>query len=423
MTGGLGMLALAWRSAWSRRFGLCVVVASVALSTFLVLSLERIRQDVRTQFAQSVSGTDLIVGARTGGVQLLMYSVFRLGEATQNIRWSSAQAIAADPAVAWTIPLSLGDSHQGFPVVGTTGAYFEYFKHGDRQRLVMAQGRPFAGTFEAVLGAEVAERLGYRLGQRLTLSHGTGAFAADAHGDHPFEVVGILQRTGTPVDRSVHISLQGMEAIHRDWVGGVRVPGLVPVAPASGEPAPDLTPRSVTAVLVGLKSRTAVFGLQRSIAQYREEPLMAVLPGVALDALWQAVGVGERVLWVMSALVAGISLAGLVAVVVTGLEQRRRELSILRAVGASPARVLGLLLLEGVLMTVLGLIAGLVLWALALSGLGPWLQSAYGLDLRLAVGPGEGLWLAAIFGAGALASLLPGWRAYRLSLADGLHPR
>lgn len=119
------LLGLAARSAWSRRFVLALIVLSIALSTFLLLGIERLRQDVRQNFAQAVSGTDLIVGPRTGAVQLMLYAVFRVGSATNNIGWDSAQALAAQRQVAWTVPIALGDSHRGFAVVGTTPAYFE----------------------------------------------------------------------------------------------------------------------------------------------------------------------------------------------------------------------------------------------------------------------------------------------------------
>ncbi|MBA2721912.1 MAG: ABC transporter permease, partial [Methylibium sp.] len=273
------LLNLAAHSAWNRRFVLSLVVLSIALSTLLLLGIERIRTDVRENFSQSVSGTDLIVGARTGPVQLLLYSVFRIGSATNSIGWSSVQAIARHKAVAWTVPISLGDSHRGFAVVGTSRDYFEHFRHGNREPLVLAQGRPFESVFDAVLGADVARRLGYVLGERLVLSHGDGAMAANDHADKPFTVVGILQRTGTPVDRSVHIGLDGMQAIHLDWMAGAPLPGLS--VPADQVSRHDLTPRSVTALLVGLKSRAAVFSVQREVAGFEAEPLMAILPGVA----------------------------------------------------------------------------------------------------------------------------------------------
>lgn len=464
------LLQIAWRSAWHRRFGLGLVLVSVALSSFLLLAVERLRHDLRESFSQAVSGTDLIVGPRSGSVQLLLYSVFRIGQASHNMRWDSVQALQRDPAVAWVLPISLGDSHRGFPVVATTPGYFEHFRHGRREPLRLAQGRPFGAgpqaLFEGVLGAEVAARLGYHLGDRLVLAHGAGEIESDAHDEHPFQVVGVLARTGTPVDRSLHIRLEAMEALHQgSGPGGLGIPGLAGMAgmpgmaglaglgrpaaasraassattgqapgpapgatsgPGSEAALPDLealTPRSVTAALVGLKSRSAVFSAQRRIADHRGEPLQAILPGVALDELWVAVDFGERALLATGALVALVSLAGLVAVIVTGLEQRRHELAVLRSVGARPLQIAVLLMLEGSGLTAVGALLGTAA-ALACAHLaGPWVQSQWGLTLSTAwPSPEEWTLLAAVIAAGSAASLLPGWRAYRVSLADGLTP-
>ena len=425
------LLGLAARSAWNRRGTLSLVLLSIALATLLLLSLERMRADVRASFSQSVSGTDLIVGARTGSVQLMLYAVFRVGGATNNVRMTSVEAIAKHRAVDWVVPLSLGDSHRGFPVLGTTTAYFERFRYGEREPLAFTEGRPFRGDldglYDAVLGAEVAQALGYRLGQRITLSHGMAAAAggglpAADHADKPFTVTGILARTGTPVDRTVHVSLQAIEAIHLDWAGGAPMPG-VGIAPELARKF-DLTPKQVTAALVGLKNRVAVFNVQRFVAEYPDEALMAVLPGVALDELWDVVGVGERALLGMSAMVALVSLAGLVAVVLAGLNERRRELAVLRAVGAGPRHVLWLLACEGALVTLLGVAVGLVLTVLLVVAAGPWVQSQFGIGLKLSA-PTASQWmvLGAIVLAGVAASLVPGLRAYRMSLADGLSPR
>jgi putative ABC transport system permease protein len=419
------MLAVALASAWARRSTLLLVVLSVALSTLLLLGVERIRSDLRENFSQSVSGTDLIVGARTGAVQLMLYAVFRVGGATNNIRIESVQAIRQHRAVDWVVPLSLGDTHRGFPVLATTPEYFTRFLYGDRQPLVLAQGRAFDGSldgvYDCVLGAGVAEALGYRIGQRITLNHGSGAIAAE-HADKPFTVVGILAPTGTPVDRTLHIGLQGMQAIHLDWMAGAPMPGVK--ISADDARKVDLTPKQVTAALVGLKNRAAVFAVQRALADYSGEPLMGVLPGVALDELWDVVGVGERALLGMSALVAIVSLAGLVAVVMAGLNERRRELAVLRAVGAAPRHVLFVLASEGAVITLLGVAIGLAATVVAIVAAGPWLQARFGIGLTLSV-PTVQQWglLAAIVAAGFLASLVPGWRAYRLSLADGLSPR
>ncbi len=423
------LLHIASRSAWNRRGTLALVMLSIALATALLLGLERLRTDIRSSFSSAVSGTDLVVGARTGPVQLMLYAVFRVGGATNNIKMDSVRAVAAHRAVAWVVPLALGDSHRGHPVLGTTAEYFERFLYGDRQPLVLAQGRAFAGTldglYEAVLGAEVADALGYTLGQRITLAHGLAAAPGDLgteHADKPFTVVGVLARTGTPVDRTVHVSLQAIEAIHLDWAGGAPLPGVT-IAPEFARKF-DLEPKQVTAALVGLKSRAAVFNVQRFVGAYEGEPLLAVLPGVALDELWAAVGLGEKALLAISGLVALVSLASLVAVVLAGLNERRRELAVLRAVGAGPRHVLALLAAEGALVTLCGALLGAATAAAAVLGAGPWVQQRFGITLAAGAPTPEqwGLFGAVVL-AGMLASLVPGWRAYRLSLADGLSPR
>ncbi len=420
------LLMIAWRSGWNRRATLALVAFSIGLSTFLLLGFERVRSDLRESFSQSVSGTDLIVGARTGAVQLMLYSVFHVGGATNNIRMDSVRALEQNRSVAWVVPLSLGDSHHGFPVLATTPAFFERFQYGYRQHVVLASGRLFDGSldglYDTVVGAEVADALGYKLGQKITLSHGAGGPGGIEHADKPFTVVGILKRTGTPVDRTVHISLEAMEAIHLDWAGGAPMPGVA--IPAAMARKFDLAPKQVTAALVGLKSRAAVFGVQRFVADYPQEALMAVLPGVALDQLWDVVGVGEKALLALSALVAVVSFAGLVAVILAGLNERRRELAVLRAVGAGPRQVLLLLLVEGTLVALLGVGIGAVLVAASTFGLGPWIQSQYGIVLSAAA-PSDEEWklVGEIMLAGVVASLIPAWRAYRLSLVDGLSPR
>jgi len=407
------------KSIANRRLTVALTVAAVALAVAMLLGVERLRNDAREGFAQTISGTDLVVGARSGPLQLLLYSVFHIGNATNNVSWASLQKIAAHPQVAWLVPLSLGDSHRGFRVVGTTADYFEHYRHGRDHRLRFVAGKPFAGLFEAVVGAEVAVQLGYRPGARIVLSHGSGETSFAGHDDKPFTVAGVLARTGTPVDRSVLVSLQAIEAVHVDWAGGAPMPGVS--IPPEFVTRFDLEPKAVTAALVGLKSRIAVFRVQRFVNEFRDEPLLAVLPGATLQEMWGLIGVVERALLAVSALVVLVGLAGLVAVVVASLGERRRELAILRALGASPAQVFLLLALESVVMSVLGCLLGLAL-VLAVAALaGPWLQAHYGLLLS-AGAPSATEWalLGGVLLAALLASLVPAVRAYRYSLADGM---
>lgn len=416
------LASLAAHSAWNRRYTLGLTALAIALSCALLLGMERLRHDAHDSFAQSVSGTDLIVGARGSAIQLLLHAVFHIGEPGGNITWRSVQKLAEHPDVAWVIPLSLGDSHRGFPVIGTHPAYFDHFQYGAGQALRFSSGAPFSELFDVVLGAEVASRLAYRTGDPLTLAHGTGEGVLKEHGDKPFVVRGILARTGTPVDRSVHVSLEAIEALHLEWQGGVPLPGVS--IPARFVNKFDLRPKSVSAVLLGLRQRGAVFTVQRQVAALTEEPLMAVLPGVALSELWQIVDVGERALRLVSALVVAVGLAGLIATILAGLDQRRRELAILRSVGARPRDIFLLLACEGLGVTLLGIALGLALQIVLALLFGAWLEAHHGITLSpFAFTSGEWLRLAALLLAGFIASLLPGYRAYRLSLADGLTPR
>ena len=411
------ILRLAFRSLLARRLTVALTVLSIALSVMLFLGVEKVRTGARASFADTISDTDLIVGARSGAVQLLLYSVFRIGNATNNVTWESYQDIAARPEVEWIVPMSLGDSHKGFRVMGTTGAFFERYRYRGGRGLEIASGAPMADLYDAVIGADVAAALGYAPGDPIVVAHGLASFSH--HDDQPFRVAGVLAKTGTPVDRTVIVPLEAITAIHVDWATGARAPG--PGTPAEKIRGMDLTPDAITAALVGVKSRLKIFSLQRWINDYAQEPLLAVLPGVALQELWAIVGIAGTALIAVSGMVVVTALLGMVAMILSGLDARRREMAIFRAMGARPGVILGLLVLEAMLCAAIGagLGLGLVYGALALGR--PAIDAAWGLWLPLdPPGMTELAVLAAVIGGAGLASLIPAIRAYRLSLADGM---
>ncbi|WP_308366028.1 MULTISPECIES: FtsX-like permease family protein [unclassified Microbulbifer] len=337
-------LKLAWQSLAHRRGSVLLAVLSVAVSLFVLLGVEQVRSQAKSSFNRTVSGVDLIAGARGGQLNLLLYSVFHIGGATRNISWDSYREIARHPRVAWTIPISLGDSHRGYRVVGTSREFFTRYRYGRGRPLAFAGGGPFAGLYDTVLGAEVAEQLGYRRGDSLVLTHGLGRAGFSDHGDRPFTAVGVLEPTGTPVDRALYVSLEAVEAIHRHWPGATD-------GPAAGD---DLTPGSITAFMLGLDSRVAAFQVQRQINEFRGEPLMAILPGAALAELWQQLRGVENILLAISALVVLASLLGLGIMLLASMRERRREIALLRAVGAGPLYLFALVQAEALLVLLLG---------------------------------------------------------------------
>ncbi len=404
----------------ARALTVAMTVLSIALSVALFLGVEKVRTGARASFADTISGTDLIVGARSGSVQLLLYSVFRIGNPTNNLTWASYQDIAQRPEVDWIVPISLGDSHKQFRVMGTTGAFFDRYKFRAGRGLEFAAGRRFDDLYDTVIGADVAATLGYQLGDPIVVSHGLASFTD--HDDQPFRVAGILAKTGTPVDRTVIVSLAAIEAIHVDWQSGAKVSR--DSTPVEVIRQMDLTPHQITAALVGVKSRLQVFRLQRWINDYRQEPLLAVLPGVALQELWQIVGVAETALTGVSAMVVLTALIGMMAMILSSLNERRREMAIWRAMGASPRTILTLLVAEAAAMATMGAALGLGLLYAALAVAQPLVDQAFGLWLPIEAPQGrELLWLCGVVAAAALASLVPALRAYRLSLADGMMVR
>ncbi|MEH0761237.1 ABC transporter permease [Vibrio sp. 16] len=411
-------LSLAWKSARNRKVTAILTILTVAISVILLLGVERIRTEAKSSFANTISGTDLIVGGRSGQVNLLLYSVFRIGNATNNIDWKSYQEFSQHKAVDWAIPISLGDSHKGFRVMGTNHSYFEHYRYGQKQHLAFKEGSEFNRLFEAVIGADVAKKLGYTIGTEIIIAHGISDVGFSRHDNLPFKVVGILAPTGTPVDKTVHVSLEAIEAIHVGWESGANL-GNNPTAEQLA--AMDLKPKQITAMLLGLKSKIQTFALQRQINTYNKEPLSAILPGVALHELWGMMSVAEQALMAVSVFVVFAGLLGMLSSLLTSLQERRREMAILRAMGARPRHVFALLILEASALTFIGIIIGtLGLYAL-LAIAAPIIQQTYGITLSLmTLSHYELVLLAMVQCAGTVIGFIPALRAYRQSLSDGM---
>ena len=459
------MFALACRSLWHRRLTAGLTVLAVAVGVAALTSVERVRAGAQATFANTISGADLIVGARGGPLHLVLYSVFGIGEPTNNISWQSYRAIASRPEVAWTIPLSLGDAHRGYRVLGTNADYFEHYRFGQGNRLRFATGTMFASARDAVLGAEVAEALGYGLGDSIIVSHGIGDTSFVHHDDNPFRVVGVLARTGTPVDRTVHVTLAGVRAMHEesgddhehgadehgadkhgeheadehdshdehndhdgheadghqtdshDDDAGEHSPGE-----HGPQEADDDATSAITACIVGLQARPLLLLFQRFVNEYEPEPLLAAVPGVALQRLWELVGVVEVGLLLMSVLVVVAGLVGMLAMLLAGVAERRPEMAVLRAVGAGRGLVFGLLVAEAVMLAAGGAVAGVMAVHAGMLVARGWVLERFGLALA-AQWPGwfEVVVVGLVAVTAALVALVPAWRLYRGS-ADSLAP-
>jgi putative ABC transport system permease protein len=418
------LLSLAYHSLRNRKVTTALTVISIALSVTLLVGIEHVRAGARESFANSISQTDLIVGPRSGPVQLLLYAVFHSGAPTNNISYKSYAAFTNHPAVAWTIPYSLGDSHYGFRVVGTNDTFYSAYRFRRDHKIEFSEGRAPKDVFDVALGADVARTRGYRMGVRLTMAHGIAEGRGFVrHDDKPFRVVGILARTFTPVDRSLYITLEGVEAMHLDWTdGGPPLPG--DEVPAQAIALENLKIDEVTGFLLGAKSRVDTLRLQREIDTFAGEPLMAIIPGVALNELWRTVGYAEDAFSVITYFVVVVGLLGMLVSIYTSLNERRREMAILRALGARPSKVVLLFVLESGLLSAAGTLLGLLL-VYGLSFVAqPLVERQFGVFV-----PVEPLtavsasYVVAVVAVGVVIGLVPAAKAYRNALSDGLSVR
>ncbi len=460
------ILQLALQSLRNRALTTALTLASIALSVTLLVGVENVRAGVRESFSGTIRGTDLIVGARGGSLQLLLSSVFGIGQPAGSVQWTTYQRWAQHPAVSWTIPISLGDSHRGFRVIGTTDDFFEHFRFRRDGRVTFAAGERPQDEHDVAIGADVAQRLGYGVGDTIVIAHGLADIGASDHEAHPFVISGVIDRTFTPIDRAVYVSLEGLEAMHEEGdAGPAAMPGAAPPAmpgytppPMPGASPPVLAmpgaepppgafaqvqprraahedheghvdgdehdPELISAFFVGTKNRMESLNVQREINTDLGEPLTAVIPGVALAELWQGIGNAEVGLKVVAGFTVLIGLTGMLVALYSSLESRRREMAILRAVGAGPRTIISLLVLESGVLSVLGSALGVGLVYLSLFLAQGAVEQRFGLHVPIRpLGATEWTYVVVVVAAGFLVGLVPAFKAYRSSLVDGLSPR
>jgi putative ABC transport system permease protein len=410
------LISIAWQSLVSRRKTVFLTFLSLVVSISVLISVEHIRLQAKESFNRTISGVDLIVGAPSGELNLLLYSVFRMGSPTNNIKYDSFTMLKSNQSVAWAIPISLGDSHRGFRVMGTNSDYFTHFKYGNDKPLNLATGKVFDGPFDTVIGADVANSLGYKQGDQIVIAHGIGSTSFVNHKQAPFTVTGILAPTGTPVDKTVHVSLPAIEAIHMP-------PGQL--QKLVDNPQLQLPqPTSITSVILGSTSKFATFTLQRQINSYQDDRLMALLPGVAMAQLWQLMANVENLLQIIGYLVLLASLFGLATMLLATMNERQREIAVFRILGASPKLIVSLVILEALIISILALLASVAVVTLSLTVLDGWLAAEYGLFLSNSVlSPDLFILSSIIMGATLLTALVPGLEAYKKVLHSQLSSR
>ncbi len=409
---------ITFKSLKNRKLTTLLCILSIALSVTLFLGIGRMRKGAEEGFTNTISQTDFIVGAKGGAINLLLYTVFHMGSPVNNIRYSSYEEIKNSHSVKWTIPISLGDSYKGYRVIGTDENFFLHYQFRKDQNIELQDGRVPTEVFDVVIGSEIAKKLFHRVGDDIVLAHGLQAEALYQHDATPFKIAGILKPTQTPIDKAVFITLYGMEAMHIGWETGV--PDSAKIDPAKYLKE-NIQINQLTSFMVGLKNRIAILKMRRFIDQYEKEPLMAIIPALTLQEMWETLSYVEKVLSVIGLAVLLVGFLTIIIALYTSINERRREMSIFRSVGAHPWQILGLILYESTLLVFSGIVTGVALLYGLLIFLRPILESKFSLSLEINFLTKEELiFLAVVLVIAPLIGLIPGVKAYKNSLRDGL---
>lgn len=414
------MLIPLFKSIWSRILPTSLVTISLMASMVLLLSIERIQQGAEEGFNQSISGVDAIIGPRSSSLELVLYTVFHLGRPTNNITTKTIDEIKLRNDIDWIVPIALGDSHKGFRVIATDSNYFEHIKYGSNKSLNVLEGRIFSEISEVVLGADVASKLNYEIGTSIQITHGSSESIGSKHDDFSFIVTGILDKTATPIDQAIFLDLRGYELLHLGWQSGRKVFSLDNID-LSAIPEDDLNPKTITAAFVGLKSKLTLFNFTKSIREYPSEAISAVIPGIALSQLWSIVGLVDKGFELLSWIIIAISLIAMITLIIASLENRKQEMTIYRANGASPIFLGGIVIYEALIIGLVAIVGAILIVTIVTYFATNQLNLALGItpSFKL-VSLGEIRIFTIILLAGVLSSLIPAIMVFRKNLHQTL---
>lgn len=433
----MNLFKISWKYLTFRPLSTGLNVFLLALGLAIITVLLLIQDQFEKKMNQDAAGIDLVVGAKGSPLQLILSSVYHVDFPTGNIKMEDAQKLTRNRLVKKVIPLALGDNFQGFRIVGTNHDYLELYE------VELAEGKSWEIPFEVVLGAEIARKLNLKLGEEFTSSHGISV-GSHEHDAHNFVVSGILKPKGNVVDRLIMTSIESVWFSHDEESPEIEVDSVVNIKPVASDLSQDLETdeghddhdkfhspvvktgfptsdqdREVTTLLLQYRNPIAAVQLPRMINSGTS--MQAASPSFEMSRLFELLGVGISLLQGLAFILIGISGLGIFIALYNSLKERKYDLAILRAIGASRGQLLVLIFLEGLMLTFIGAILGIALghiflWVLVnqseqnvVSAIQPW------IFLK------EELWIIAYaLGVGVVASIIPAWSAYKTSIAKQL---
>lgn len=395
---------IVYRSLRQHLLSSLVTAASVALACGLLMCVWVVKQESLAAFTGSSSGFDAVLGARGSKLQLVLNAVFHLEASAGNMAWADYEGVRRHPLVKTALPIAVGDNYAGFRLVGTLPELLPGLEYQPGRKLQLAGPGAFISgpkAAEALVGSFVAQKTGLKVGDHFHPQHGLDLHSQDSHDDE-FVVVGVLEPTNTPMDRVIWIPVAGLQGM-------------------SGHDPKAAT--EISAVLIQLRSPAAGFMLDQLFNKQGTRLTLAYPVGSIVAELFAKIGWFERVLTLVAYLVALVAAASVLASIYSSMSARRRDLAILRALGARRRTVFGAVLIEAATIGVLGALGGLLVYAALLSGVAAVIRAQTGVVLDPFTWDSV-LWLgpAAMIALCALGGVVPALKAYATPVADTLAP-
>lgn len=478
----MSFLAIVWKSMRQRMLATTLTALSIALGVGLVVLILMLREEVEQSFSQRSVGYEMLVGAKGSPLQLVLNTIYGLGAPVGNIPYEYYERIAEDRMVRLAVPVTVGDNYRGFRVIGTVPSFFSEFTYLEDQKFEIAQGSVFQNDYEAVVGARAAREAGLKVGDTFTPAHGVSAEeGGEVHEEAKTKVVGIMRETGTPMDRGIYVPLETIWKIHvheaaetdpryegmtKEQIEQMKQLEAMEAEAAREEQgaegdssaedhhhaghddaahddtshnaghkheryinahgdvyAADVPEslKTVTAIYVSLKNRIVFDRFRRAVL---DEPVaQAVIPAMEIMNLFEIVGNVNGVLLAIAYVVVLVALAGVLVSIYNTMNERRREIAIMRALGARRRTIFALLVVESTVIAFIGGVAGLLLGHGGMAAAAGMVQEQTGLPVApFTVHAFEPLVLAAVVLLGAIAGMLPALKGYRTDVQENLAP-
>ncbi len=411
----MNVLHISWKNIKDKPLSSGLSVLLMSLGVAIIALLLTVGKQLEDKFARNIAGIDMVLGAKGSPLQLILATVYQIDAPTGNINLAEAQRFTRNPMVKTAIPLSLGDSYQGYRIVGTTPQYLQHFEAN------FASGKVFENALEIVVGAKVARNLGLKVGDSFASQHGYDG-EGHHHDDHKFKVVGILQSNNSVLDQVLITPLESIWELHehhddeKPSQGASALQLLTEEMPKTevAEEAPE-----ITAMLVKYRNPAMGMMIARSINQ--NSSMQTATPAIEMNRLFALMGVGVDTLQWIALVIIIVSGISVFVSLYNALKERKYEMAIMLSLGATRTKLFVLLLLEGLIISLLGTVIGLVISRLGMYWMAQQIEQSFHYDFAvLALAAEEGWMIAGALGIGMLAAAIPSLGIYRINISSTL---